>query len=278
MDLRQFFQTVVTSSEEGWFNLSFAPPRGEGFWESWYKWPNDIEQALDDALKQAEECNVYYSSYLFGEPNSHKVHVLPSRTIQADLDFADVLTLPIQPSILIETSKGRHQGYWFLKEALDPEAHEILSRKLTYAVKDADTSGWPLGRKVRVPFTFNWKYLEGAQEIKIISTPLKVYGEEDLELLEEPPPFLLTSGQVDFLDEMSADGIRIGNTVGPQELFNTIRAKLPPNVAQQYNIKQQDRSKALWALMCSLFRVGLSKEEVWHLSWFSANNKFGDLK
>lgn len=283
MDLREFFKTVVShqnglSDSEAWFNLSYAPPKGQGWYEEWFKWPNDLEKVMDVALTRAEDSNVYFSSYLFSQPNSHKINVLGSRTIQADLDNADILTLPITPSVLVETSPGRHQGFWLLDRELDPEVHEVLSRKLTYAIKDADTSGWPLGRKVRVPWTFNYKYLEGPQEVKIVSAPLKVYVEEEIELLEDPPPFLLTEEHTFFLDKLSDDGIRVGDSIGPQELFASIKNKLPPSIQTQYNIRQADRSKALFALMCSLFRAGMGREEVWHLAWNSANNKFAELR
>lgn len=283
MDLRQFLQAVVThengvSDDDAWFNLSYAPPKGQGWYEEWFKWPNDLERVLDVALTRAEDSNVYFSSYLFSKPDSHKTNVLASRTIQVDLDNADVLTLPIAPSILIESSPGRHQGFWLLDRQLPLDVHETLSRKLTYAIKDADTSGWPLGRKVRVPCTFNYKYLEGPQEVKIINTPLKVYTEEELELLEDPPPFLLTTDDIKFLDSLSEDGVRVGNVVGPQELFASIKDKLPVNVKTQYNVKQADRSKALWALLCALFRANVDREQVWWLAWNSANNKFADLR
>lgn len=286
LDLRQFLQTVVTAplsqngpaKEEAWLCLAFAPPRGQGWWEEYFKWPEDLEKALDKILTAAEDSNVYFSTYLFKSPTSTKDNVLRSRTIQADLDDADLLTLPIPPSVLVRTSEGRHQGYWFLSEALDPEAHEILSRKLTYSIPNCDTSGWPLGRKVRVPCTFNYKYLEGPQEIKIISATLKQYGEEDLELLTEPPPFLTTRDDVDFLDLLATDGTVVGNALGPQELFSNVQHMLPTTVKTTYNVRQQDRSKSLWALMCALFRAGMPKEEVWWVSWNSANNKFADLK
>lgn len=294
MDLRQFIQTVITHEaaprtvgrvEAGssdllttWMCLAFAPPKGQGFWEEWFKYPDELERALDMALTKAEDCNVYFSSYLSKSPSSIKDQILCSRTIQADLDDADILTLPLQPSLLVETSPGRHQGYWFLREQLPIDVHEVLSRKLTYSIKKCDTSGWPAGRKVRVPYTFNYKYLEGPQEIKIISAPLKVYGQEDLELLQDPPPFLATAADVDFLDKLSTDGVVVGNVIGPQELFASIQHTLPPGVRTSYNVKQHDRSRALWALMCALFKAGLPREEVWWLAWNSANNKFADLK
>src|ERR1044072_3175448 len=227
MDLREFFKTVITCPTEGWFLLAQAPQSGLGWYEDWYQWPHDLEKILERVFDVAEESNVYFSTYLFKEPSALKQNVLPTRTIQADLDEADILTLPQKPTILVQTSPGRHQGYWIFEEkwvdiketvpvnngtefvertrrVLDPpldlDAHEVLSRKLTYSIKDCDTSGWPLGRKVRVPWTFNFKNLEGPQHIQVFGSSMRQYGEEEIELLDDPPPFLATRSEIDFID------------------------------------------------------------------------------
>lgn len=281
MDLREFLKVVVTT-ETGWFCLAVAPQTGQGWWQEWYEWPRQLEEILDKTLDYAEESNVYFSAHLFKEPQSTKENILPTRTIQADLDEADILTLPLQPSILVETSSGRHQGYWIIRGELEPEALEVLSRKMTYAIKDCDTSGWPLGRKRRVPFTFNFKYLEGPQQVQIVGAPLKQYSEEEIELLPDPPASL--GGSVDyeiqFLDSFGpTDWGQIETLVGvgPRELYTQVKDKLTPSVQSQYSVRQQDRSRALWAFLCSCFRAGLTKEQTWWLAWHSANNKFSDL-
>lgn len=281
MDLREFLKAVITSEgDQGWFCLALAPEHGRGFWEKWYQWPDELEKILEDALTYAEDSNVYFSSHLFREPQSTKANVLPTKTIQADLDEADILTLPLQPSVLIKTSADRHQGYWILKGEtyLSPDVLEVLSRKLTYAIKDCDTSGWPLGRKRRVPFTINYKYLEGPQQVEIVNSPLKQYSDEELELLPDPPAFMVTEGDIAFLDDLELEKVEaaVGGT-GPQELFNQLKAKLPASVQSQYNLRQSDRSTALWSLMCSLFRAGVTRETVWWVAWHSQNNKFADL-
>lgn len=281
MDLREFLQAVVTVNTPGYFLLALGPRNSPGWYENWFKWPDDLEKILDVALTEAAESNVYFSTYIFKSPSTTKENVLPTRTIQADLDDADILTLPLQPSVLVQTSQGRHQGYWFLKEALDPEAHEVLSRKLTYSIPQCDTSGWPLGRKVRVPFTFNYKYLEGAQQIQIAASSLKVYEEGDLEFLVEPPGFLATKEDVEFLDAVADAGssFGLGNTIGPRELLNSLGDRIKPaNIRVEYNTRQEDRSRALWSLLLAGFRAGLDREQVWYLAWHSANNKFADLK
>lgn len=271
MDLRQFLETVVTG-EKGYFCLALG---GETQWyEEWYHWPAEIDKIVERAHSAAPDNNVYFSSYLFKAASSSKEHVLPTRTIQADLDEADIFSLPaqLQPTVLVQTSPGRHQGYWILNKALEKDTHELLSMKLTYAIEKCDHSGWPLGRKVRVPETLNHKYLDGPKNVLVASVSHKTYDPTDIELLPDVPKTIVDKYDESFIETPPELDI------GPQELFQKYKKAIPPKIAIQYNSRQDDRSTALWALMLALFRAGATKEEVFCIAKGSANNKFDRLR
>lgn len=274
MDTQDFLRSVITT-DEGYFCLAFGG-NGHGWIEEFYEWPNRLEDITARAQELADHTNVYFSTYLFEEKRSLKQYVLRSRTIQADLDDAIVNELVLPPSILVKTSNSRHQGYWILKgEALDTEVHELLSKKLTYSIPLCDHSGWPLGRKVRLPGTKNYKYLEGPQDIVVVQSDLRRYDSSDMELLPEVTLVETTQYGEDFVDsELTLDDI----AEGPQQLLESIKDRLPAKVYLAYNVTEEDRSAALWALMCSAFRAGLNRQEVFYLAWHSANNKFKDLQ
>lgn len=272
---REFLNTVITAPE-GYFLLAIGG-NGKGWNEHFFEWPAGIDEALDRAAKYAPETNVYFSSYLFGERRSLKDAVLPSRTIQADLDEADPVTLPLTPTILVQTSPGRYQGYWLLKdEPPSLDVHEILSRKLTYSIPNCDHSGWPLGRKVRLPNTLNHKYLEGVQAVQVTSNSMRVYKESDLELLPDVTIIDLERHDESFIE---APPLEIEGIEGAYELLESIKSKLTsqPNVMNFMTSPQKDRSAALWHLMCALFRAGLSRDKVFYIARRSKNNKFLDL-
>jgi hypothetical protein len=68
---------------------------------------------------------------------------------------------------------------------------------------------------------------------------------------------------------------------GPRALWASVKGKVPSKVARQYDKVQEGgegRSGALWALVLALFRIGLSRNEVFWLARESANNKFKDQK
>lgn len=270
MQLKEFLQNVVTASEPGYFCLAVA--NGSGWLDQWHKYPDDLDKIVARAHEQAKHANVYFSSYLFKAPQAIRENVLPTRTIQADLDDADLATLPREPSILIETSPGRHQAYWILETGVSLDEHETLSRKVTYSIPLCDRSGWALGRKVRVPETFNYKYLSGPKPVKIVAASLKKYEPEQFETLPEVPGFLLEHFDPDFLENP------VGVDTHPSELLDQIKDVIPVRIYVQYDIQQDDRSEALWGLLCWAFKAGLSRQQVFTLAKGSANNKFSELR
>lgn len=287
LSLESFLRKVITTPTTNGIEGSTAPAPmyfclalrdiATGVWyEEFYEWPMQIEHVIERARAAAEAADVYFSSYLFSERSSARVNVLPSYTLQADLDAADIPMLPVQPSILVQSSPGRHQAYWLLRQdvpVLDTDLHEVLSRKLTYSIPACDRSGWPLGRKLRLPETFNHKYLEGSHPVYVTSAPLKEYDTNEIELLPEPNKIA-----VDSFDETWLNNPPTEANIGPQQIFNDLKEFLPAKVVTQYNKEQPDRSAALWSLMCALFRAGVPRDMVFYLAYHSANNKFLSLK
>jgi len=272
VNTKAFLQAVVTASEPGYFCLAIS--NGSGWLETFYKYPEELDEIVERADKAKSTANVYFSSYLFRSPQSTKAQVLPSRTIQADLDDADVAQLAKKPTILVQTSPGRHQGYWVLSEQLDPESHEVLSKKLSYSIPLCDRSGWPLGKKVRVPGTLNHKYPDGPKDVKIIGEVNGKVGPEEFEALPE-----VSDTMVEHFDDKFIEGTPGQNVKDhPQELLERIKNEIPAKVYVSYDRVQDDRSEALWAIMCWGFKCGLNRDEVFILASGSANNKYSDHK
>jgi hypothetical protein len=267
MDTKTFLRTVITTPE-GWFCLAHS--NGSHWKEEWFEWPRQIDEIIAEVEARPEE-NVFFSAHLFSQASSQKKFALPSKTIQADLDNADVLTLPIVPTILIESSPNRYQGFWVLQTVPDLDVLEILSRKLTYAIPKCDRSGWSIGHRLRVPESFNHKYLEGPQLVQIVGASLQTYAVEELELLPEAPK----QAVAEFDDEW-VEGAHT-YTSGPLELLESIRSTIPLRVYVQYSTLAKDRSATLWALMCAAFRANLDRDAVFWLAKNSANNKFESL-
>jgi hypothetical protein len=270
LSIKEFLQKVVTCEEKGHFYLAVS--NGSGWLEQWHNWPDDIDEIARRAEAQAQTANVYFSSYIFKARQATKDNILPTRTIQADLDEADLTTLPREPNVLVESSPGRHQGYWILDREVPLEQHEDLSRKLTYAIPLCDRSGWPLGRKLRIPGTLNHKYLDGPKQVTITKVHNKLFSPEEFEALPEVPHFIQEHFDETFLENPTEVDEH------PLEILERIREKIPSTVYVTYDIKQADRSAALYAFMCYAFKAGLNRNEVFTVAKASANNKWSELR
>lgn len=269
MNAEQFLSTVVTA-EQGYFELCI---RNDAWHQEWYEYPSQINEIIAAANEHKAHGDVYFSSYLFSTRQSRREYVLPSRTIQQDLDEADINTLPLVPGVLVQTSPSRHQGYWILSS--ESEQHEYLSKKLAYSIPNCDKSGWPLGRKVRFPDTINYKYTNGPHNITVVSTSNKRYTPDDIELLPDIDPVTHVEQDEAFIHGPHADLL-----VGPNELIESIKDYLSAKVYAEYiqDSPQSDRSLALFTLMVQCFKAGLTREQVYWIASYSANNKFSLLR
>ena len=268
MNVQDFLKVVITA-ETGYFCLAYKGT--EYFEEEWFVWPDDIESICKRAQEMCLRYDVYFSSYLFSKKSSLKQNVLPSATIQADLDEADINKLTLQPQIIVQTSPGRHQAYWILEQVTSDI--EILSRKITYSIPKCDKSGWAAGRKVRLPNTFNYKYSEPQEVFVIQENPGKTKASDIEFLIVEPESIKITDEDTKWVET-----VRPEHDTGPLEYLESLRDIINAKVYLNYNVRANDRSEALWALMCECFRVGLSRDKVFFLAYHSVNNKFKDLK
>lgn len=267
MKTGDFLATVVTSPS-GNFLLA---TRGENGWrEYWYEWPCAAAEIVEDSQRFAStQFDVYFSAHLFAERRSVKGAVLPTRTIMADLDNAEVMTLPVMPTVVVGTSPGRHQGYWVLNDTYEPNEIEDIARRIAYGVRDCDRTGWTAGHRMRLPGTMNFKYLTPAQ-IGIVGHTFRAL---DLEAFNLFPELVTAVEQA----EADADWINAGHVTldcGPVALMAD--AKIAPKIMTQYDKPAKDRSGYLWALMQDAFRKGLERDQVYWLCWNSVNNKFRD--
>ena len=260
--------TPLKPEESAWFQLLIGPINGK-MREEWHQWPEDKDKILT-RVAEITDTNVYFSPHLFSEKSSNKQYVLPSRTLCVDLDNADITNLQLNPTVMLETSPGRHQGFWVLKDI--PKDFEVLSKKLSYTIENADHSGWPIGHKFRLLGVRNFKY-NPPPVVHLIHnyTTERIFTEDEM---------FQWVGSTDVALEPTTDTDSWINTpptthvTGPLEVLEKYRANVGVKALSYYNDVQADRSEALWALMTALFRAGASRDEVYWVAFHSANNKF----
>jgi AAA domain/RepB DNA-primase from phage plasmid len=101
--------------------------------------------------------DVYFSPTIFSGQRTNAV-ALPGVWLYADLDEVHPRRIEstLCPTIAWETSQGRYQALWKLREAIRPNLLAGLNKALTYYL-GADKSGWALNKVLRVPGTTNNK-------------------------------------------------------------------------------------------------------------------------
>jgi hypothetical protein len=125
-------------------------------------------QPVADVLLAEAEGNIYFCPNVFSKPHRRREVYIPSCWLYADLDDTEPIRndAELSPTIAVESSPGRYQGYWHVDKFLMRDVHDRLNKQLTYAL-DADKGGWDITQVLRVPGTINHKYA-GKPEVKVL--------------------------------------------------------------------------------------------------------------
>lgn len=133
-----------------YFCLSTKDRKGE--WEDHFFSVGEIGK-IPKFLKENHDKNLYFCPHGFNKRRRLKKYAVLPKLLYADLDETNPVTLPVKPTVAIESSPGRFVGLWLV----DQEINEDLNKGLTYLCK-ADPGGWDLTQVLRVPNTINYKY------------------------------------------------------------------------------------------------------------------------
>lgn len=134
--------------------LSLKEPKWKDFH---FRYDSSIKGRVRDWLRQnnPKELDIYFCPLPFSKPERLAKYVKPVNILWSDVDDGDPTQL--RPTVLWESSPGRHHALWFLKERLNAEDAAELNRSVTYKL-GADKGGWDLSQVLRVPGTYNHKY------------------------------------------------------------------------------------------------------------------------
>src|SRR5690625_4239693 len=163
------FYLIYGSAPEGGHIVLATYPRGGRFdpdpstgptEQIWFSWP-DERSTLIATVNEHKRSDLYFSPVVYktAEGGRKKDNALWVGANYADADQAQPGDFRIKPTLTVETSPGRHHLYWLLANPGSPEQVAENSRNIAHVHKDegCDTSGWNLGKLLRVPSTRNNK-------------------------------------------------------------------------------------------------------------------------
>lgn len=225
-----------------------------------------------------EASNWYFSPVIYSSRHRTKKYVIGGATLWADFDTGkvDPFALPLKPSIVIESSPGRYHCFWLLNVSLSLGTLEYYNRRLASAF-GADPSGWDANQLLRLPLGVNSKR-EQLTAVRLLSFDSSVrYGIEDLESLQEAPPDVAVNSPVpDWHDLAPAEGCADLETF--QVWLRGKWSNLPRGILDLLEVRQADRSRALWYLFNECQRQGVPEAECFYLVLKSPNDKYQDLR
>lgn len=270
MNLREFFQSVLPAGE-GWTPIILKGPMGGLTNFRWFELPAQLDKMVAYAQSNAD-LDVYYSPFLYTKPpalsntrHASKDNIIHTSCVWADGDDCPIDKLKIKPSITVQTSKNHWQGYWLLTDAddLSNDMLEALSRGLYEVHKnDGMDRGWPLSKKLRVPFTHNLKGVKAweitlevndeaitAAEFAAEYPPVERMGIEEEDFPTDIPSMFEVLGRVNrsYITDLATD-----------DVFTT----------------EEDRSSKMYHLQCALWEEGCSIVEAFAVVRGTEFNKF----
>jgi putative DNA primase/helicase len=210
--------------------------------EKWFSLPAQLGQMASYVEANAEQ-DVYFTPFTFSERKRQKVTAKDSPAVYADLDGCPPVNLVCEPTLLWETSPGRHQALW-LVDRMRPEDAEELSHGVAVHHKEdgCDGGGWDIGQLLRVPGSTHNK--RAPHKI----APAKVgpsYSFDDF---------------VDFYDGVES---------GPAPVSGTSTARedtdIPKHIAKRLSERvgpRTDRSKERWNLIQVCVEWGMSDGQI----------------
>lgn len=246
---------IVWGDQEGYVCISTLDRDHNKSWkEHIFQWPDERAdiKILIEKMKATHE--IYWAPMVFSRDARKEEYSTPCSCLWADLDPVAPTSCFVRPSIAWESSPGRYQAIWLLEDAILPEDHNELNKRLTYAVK-ADKSGWDLTQVLRLPGTFNHKYVE-KPTVKLLWAEQSYHNPQ--ELAHTLPPAETTS--LISVDDLDIETAELRSLIFP---YRAVLGNLwellftPPEL-----IKEGERSDRLWELECRLLAAGVPVTDV----------------
>lgn len=267
----QFFEYLY-GEEEGYICIAYREPGNKDtFRQKFYQWPKHKEKMIDFIEDHKMEYDFWFGVNILSAETRQKPFCKSHNLLWADLDEALPTDIKLPPQVVLESSPGRYQAIWRLKEKIDPYAAEHFSKRIAYSANQngADPSGWDLTQLLRVPFTFNFKYKQLKPLVKLIEASENLYDPETFEL--ELPEIPQT--EEEKLEESIPEDIPDAEHVIYKYQVELRRTDFASLWAIEPSATD-DWSRLLWRLINICFEVDMSAQEVFSVVRESTVNKY----
>lgn len=254
---------------EGFAFIAYRMSSGY-FKQTPFPYPDHMGALLDHLEEANKWADIYFCPHLFTEARRQKDAVKHLNVLWVDKDKGKLQDIQDpKPTFLWETSKGKYQAIWKIKQLEDPKRVERLNQYLTYKT-NSDSGGWHLGKFLRLPESLNHKY-SPPQEGKLKTKNGPEYVIEDLEPTEDD--------MKDLIEEYKgSDKTEMPESLPPlEQIFLQYGKDIPPiawKIIETEPKEGDDWSAQLWRLERLLREAGLPLEATFQLVKNSPWNKY----
>lgn len=251
------------SCEPGNFVFLSTKSRSGDWQDHAFEYGPKLERALTDWFDKhdVDRFDIYFCPLPFSGRKRKKDLVTGSKVLWSDIDKGD--HRQIKPSVLWESSPGRHQGLWILSNKVSSEKAAELSKGLAYKI-GGDKGGWDLTQVLRVPGTRNHKY-KNHPPVRVISASSLVYNPGELRQ------------RIGVTEEVKKkDKITI-NLQDSEDILRRYNSKIPfkiKHLLRQEHVEVGKRSDIIWSIENKLHEIGMSPNEIISVIKASKWNKY----
>jgi hypothetical protein len=271
---RDFFK-LIFGRAEGFVCIAYKSHVSLKMSETYFEYPRQLDEMCSSIDENCQQLlHAYFCPNLLGTKKRDYNNVVLCPTAWADLDTCPPSVLQITPSITVQSSNGKFQGYWRFEEPQPPHIAEDISRRIAYFHADsgADKGCWNRSRLLRIPYTPNYKYgdLQTAPVVVVINTSTSIFRPSDFNIYPEVQALKFASeplpGEVDLPDE------------DPLSILQRYSSKINHNVFGLYSNELDPESHtwsdALWNLEKLCVEAGLTIEETFAVARKAKCNKY----
>ena len=263
---------VISMYPGGVFSKDEGPVQNHFF-----AWPSQREDLVAFCFANSKK-DIYTVPALLGMRGSRKGHnIIHQWVAYADADTLPLDKLKAEPTLVVETSEGRHHLYW-VTETDDPEKLVNISRTIANEHKrdGCDPGGWDAGQLLRVPGTTNNKPTLG-MPWEIPGTP-KMGPTYTLKALAAVYPPYDVKAQTAAASTMPPKAEWYYTQQSISESAEVFRKH--PQVYDMFmgDVRGLDRegkrSETLWKLLSTLSRLNVSRLTAMYIAWEAKCNKY----
>lgn len=255
-------------------NGKFDPKKGPTQ-PHFFAWPSQKDDLVAFCWHNRDK-DIYTVPALFKtRENRRASNIAHQWAVYADADDLDIRKVRAEPTMVVETSPGRHHLYW-VTSTDDPRALMEISKSVahTHADDGCDPSGWDAGQLLRVPGTSNNKIQDEPFEVTLRRTG-NPYDIDALKEVYPPVPTAPKKIENSLGDEMPARKEWYYHPECIKESGQIFHYH--PDIYSMFAddlVEGQDRSATMWRLLSEMSRSGVTKATAMYIAWEAKCNKY----